>query len=60
MKEPRCDKRYKELIVHEHTRVDPYYWLNERENSEVIDYLNSENAYTDHCMKDTASLQNEL
>lgn len=60
MKEPRCDKRYKELIVHEHTRVDPYYWLNERENPEVIDYLNSENAYTDHSMKDTASLQNEL
>ena len=27
-------------------RSDPYYWLRERENPAVIDYLNAENAYT--------------
>lgn len=26
-------------------RIDNYFWLNDRENPEVIDYLNQENAY---------------
>ena len=26
-------------------RVDEFYWLNDRENPEVIDYLNKENDY---------------
>ena len=26
-------------------RIDNYFWLNDRENPEVIDYLNKENAY---------------
>ncbi|MFT6715374.1 MAG: oligopeptidase B [Saprospiraceae bacterium] len=60
MKVPGCNKRYKELNVHEHTRIDPYYWLNERENPEVIDYLNRENSYSEHCMKGTEGLQEEL
>ena len=60
MKAPECNKRYKELTVHEHTRVDPYYWLNERENPEVISYLNSENSYSEDAMKPTEGLQEEL
>ncbi|MFT6746764.1 MAG: oligopeptidase B [Glaciecola sp.] len=57
---PECNKRYKELIVHDHVRVDPYYWLNERENPQVIDYLNNENSYSDYCMESTTDLQKEL
>jgi oligopeptidase B len=60
MKAPRCNKRYKELNVHEHTRIDSYYWLNEREDPEVIGYLNRENSYCDRSMKDTEGLQQEL
>lgn len=30
---------------HGHVRVDDYYWLRERENPEVIKYLNEENDY---------------
>jgi oligopeptidase B len=41
-------------------RIDNYYWLNERENPEVIQYLNDENAYTDFMMKDTDELQKNL
>ena len=26
-------------------RIDNYFWLNDRENPEVIDYLNKENDY---------------
>ena len=33
------------LEKHGHVRVDDYYWLRERENPEVIGYLNEENAY---------------
>jgi oligopeptidase B len=31
--------------VHGDTRVDPYYWLMDRENPEVIAHLEAENAY---------------
>lgn len=50
----------KELSIHGHTRIDPYYWLNERENPEVIAYLEAENTYTEKMMKDTRKLQKKL
>ena len=34
---------------HGDVRTDEYYWLNDRENPEVIDYLNAENAYREAC-----------
>jgi len=46
MKPPVAKKNNKELTAHDHTRIDPYYWLNDRENQEVINYLEEENAYT--------------
>ncbi len=33
------------LEKHGDQRIDPYYWLNQRENPEVIRYLEEENAY---------------
>lgn len=48
------------MTIHGHTRVDNYYWLNERENPEVIDYLKAENAYEQEMMKHTESLQHQL
>ena len=50
----------KELTLHGQTRVDEYYWLNERKNPEVIAYLQAENAYTDAVMKPTAPLRETL
>ena len=35
------------LEKHGHTRTDNYYWLNERDNPQVIAYLEAENGYTD-------------
>jgi oligopeptidase B len=32
---------------HGHVRIDDYYWLRERENPEVIAYLNAENEYAE-------------
>ena len=41
-------------------RSDPYYWLRERDNREVLDYLKAENAYTEVAMEDTKELQEDL
>ena len=60
MKAPVAAKIEKELIAHDHVRIDEYYWLNERENHEVISYLEQENAYTSEMMKHTEELQTEL
>lgn len=57
---PKAKKINKKLIAHGEVRIDPYYWLNERENPEVIKYLEEENAYCDFVMKDTEQLQKEL
>jgi oligopeptidase B len=49
-----------ELTAHGHTRVDNYYWLNDRENAEVIAYLKAENDYTKNYLKHTETLQQQL
>ena len=48
------------LKVHNDERIDNYYWLNNRENPEVIDYLNQEKAYYDVETADTKPFQNQL
>jgi len=48
------------LEKHGDTRVDNYYWLRERQNPEVLAYLNAENEYTDSVMAHTKWLQETL
>ena len=60
MQIPKAKKINKKLTAHGEVRIDPYYWLNERENPEVIQYLEQENTYCDFVMKDTELLQREL
>lgn len=57
---PRADKIDKVIEKHEDIRVDPYYWMNDRENPEVIDYLERENAYFEAVMEKTNGLQEDL
>ncbi len=38
------------LEQHGHVRIDDYYWLRERDNPEVISYLNAENDYAEKAM----------
>ena len=49
-----------EMTTHGDTRVDEYYWMRDRENPEVIEYLNAENAYREKIMKATEPLQERL
>jgi len=48
------------LSIHGQDRVDPYFWLNQRENPEVIAYLEAENAYTDTILAHTKTFQEKL
>lgn len=41
-------------------RIDNYFWLNDRENPEVIDYLNKENEYYHKMTAHTKGFQKEL
>lgn len=57
---PKAKKVVKELVKHGHTRIDNYYWLNNREDQEVKDYLVAENAYTEEMTKHTKALREQL
>ncbi|WP_308993571.1 S9 family peptidase [Mariniflexile litorale] len=57
---PQASKQPKELKIHDDVRIDNYYWLNDRENPEVINYLNAENTYTKEVMKHTEAFQKDL
>ncbi|MDM1298183.1 S9 family peptidase [Empedobacter falsenii] len=60
MQEPIAKKIEQKLEKHGDIRIDNYYWLNDRENSEVIDYLNQENEYTKAILQPTETLQTKL
>ena len=46
IEQPKARKEAKSLEKHGDTRIDNYYWLNKRDDQEVLDYLHAENAYT--------------
>lgn len=48
------------LMTHGDQRIDHYFWLNDRENKEVIDYLEAENAYTKKALAPNEALQSEI
>jgi oligopeptidase B len=48
------------LEKHGHVRVDDYYWLRERDNPEVIAYLNAENARTAKEMAHAQAFEEKL
>jgi oligopeptidase B len=57
---PTAKKIPKTLEKHGDKRVDDYFWLNDRQNKEVIDYLNSENQYYEEMTAHTKGLKNLL
>ncbi len=61
---PVAKKVVKELVKHDDVRVDNYYWMNDREDKEVIAHLEKENAYygqmTGHTNDFQASLFEEM
>lgn len=57
---PVAQKIDKHLEMHGDVRIDPYYWLNDRENPEVIDYLERENDYYEKMTAHTKAFQADL
>ena len=60
IKAPKAEKIEKKLEIHGDVRIDNYYWLNEKENPKVIDYLNAENDYYDKKTAHTKKFQEDL
>ena len=59
-KPPVAAKIPKILKAHGDERIDNYYWLNEKENPEVIKYLNEENHYYNSATAHTKKFQENL
>ncbi|PQB04504.1 S9 family peptidase [Aureitalea marina] len=57
---PFADKIPKNLEIHGDVRVDNYYWLNNKDDEEVIDYLERENDYYDRMTAHTKGLKDDL
>jgi oligopeptidase B len=60
MKPPVAEKIDHELTAHGQTRIDPYYWMNQRENPKVVEYLEAENAYTQAMLEPVKGLRDDL
>lgn len=57
---PHARKVPVELEKHGDVRIDNYFWLRERENPEVLDYLTRENLYNEQMTAHTKELQENL
>ena len=57
---PVAPQRPKKLSIHGHERIDPFFWMNERDHPDVLAYLAAENAYYDQMTAHTKSLEQEL
>lgn len=60
LQSPAAKVEPKELSIHGDTRIDNYFWLNNRENPDVIEYLKAENTYLDQITSHTKAFQDKL
>ena len=60
MKPPVALVDHTPLEKHGDVRVDDYYWLKDREDQRVIDYLEAENEYTEAVMGHTVEFRERL
>jgi oligopeptidase B len=57
---PAAPRRPHPLSAHGHTRQDDWYWLRDRDDPDVLAYLQAENAYADEILAPTKALQDQL
>lgn len=57
-KAPQATKTETRLEKHGHVRIDNFFWLKNRDDKNVISYLEQENEYTDSVLKPYEPLQN--
>lgn len=59
-KPPRADRQDTVRAIHGETVVDPYAWLQDKSNSDVIAHIEAENAYTEAILAPTVPVQEEI
>jgi oligopeptidase B len=57
---PVAKKVPNQLIIHGDTLIDEYFWLRDKNSTEVINHLYAENTYADNVMKESSFLQKVL
>ncbi len=57
---PVAPKKRKELSAHGVTRSDDYFWLNDREDPDVLSYLSAENEHTEAVLEPWRTLRQQL
>ena len=57
---PVAEKHSKTSMIHGEERVDDYFWLREKDNPAVVNYLKAENAYAEEMLAPTKPLQEQL
>lgn len=57
---PKAKKQAHRLEIHGDVRTDDYYWLNQKDSPEVLNYLNEENQYYKEMTQHTETLQESL
>src|SRR4029078_7323262 len=57
---PVAAKKAKASTLHGENRTDNYYWIRDKTNPEVMNYLKAENAYADQMLSHTKPFQEKL
>ena len=57
---PSPPKRRRELTAHGDTRTDDYFWLNERDNPEVLAHLEAENEFLEATLRPLDALRDTI
>ncbi len=57
---PVAAKKPKVIRIHDDEVTDNYFWLREKDNPEVIAYLNAENQYAERMLAHTKDIQDKL
>jgi oligopeptidase B len=57
---PQAPEKPHEITEVGHTRNDPFFWLREKDNPEVLKYLEAENRFTENTLKHLEKLQETL
>ena len=60
MNTPTAAKKEKTLLHHNHQRIDNYYWMNERDSPQVLEYISKENEYARDYFGPLKNLQEKL
>src|SRR3984957_14541470 len=57
---PQASQKPHEITEVGHSRNDPFFWLREKDNPEVLKYLKAENGYTESALKHIGKLEETL